>query len=157
MCDQHRLRPACTYAQSDQSLCWWPKYSMSVKLLTECHLDFLSLNEGCTGSSESTLVKMPHCWKLHVVAQIRNLCFRYTLITKGPYPRTRCPGLSNPSIFLLAGVEQLGYRNCSSKFSRTMCCLYSLYRASTRTVARFNSQSHSECHQSSKHRDDERI
>ena len=35
---------------------------MSVKLLTEHHLAFLSLKGGCTGSSESALVKMPHCW-----------------------------------------------------------------------------------------------
>ena len=33
---------------------------MSVKLLTEHHLEFLSLNGGCTGLSESTLVKTPH-------------------------------------------------------------------------------------------------
>ena len=39
---------------------------MSVKLLTEHHLKLLSLTGGCTGSSESTLVKMPHCLKLHV-------------------------------------------------------------------------------------------
>ena len=31
---------------------------MIVKLLTERHLEFLSLKGGCTGSSESTLVKM---------------------------------------------------------------------------------------------------
>ena len=37
---------------------------MSVKLQTEQHLEFLSLKEGCTGSSKSTFVKMPHCWKL---------------------------------------------------------------------------------------------
>ena len=43
---------------------------MSVKLLTEHHLGFLSLKRGCTGSSESTLVKMPHCWKSHVAAQM---------------------------------------------------------------------------------------
>ena len=43
---------------------------MSVKLLTEHYLEFLSLNEGCTGSSESALVKMPHCWKSHVVAHM---------------------------------------------------------------------------------------
>ena len=36
---------------------------MSVKLLTEHHLEFLSLKEDCTGSSESTHVKMPHCRK----------------------------------------------------------------------------------------------
>ena len=29
---------------------------MSVKLLTEHHLEFISLKGGCTGSSESTLV-----------------------------------------------------------------------------------------------------
>ena len=43
---------------------------MSVKLLTEHHLEFLSFKGGCTGSSESTLVKMPHCWKSHVAAQM---------------------------------------------------------------------------------------
>ena len=43
---------------------------MTVKLLTEHHLEFLSLTGDCTDSSESTLVKMPHCWKSHVTAQI---------------------------------------------------------------------------------------
>ena len=43
---------------------------MSVKVLTEHHLEFLSLKGGCTGSSMSTLVEMPHCWKSHVVAQL---------------------------------------------------------------------------------------
>ena len=37
-------------------------------LLTEYHLEFLSLTGGYTGSSESTFVKMPHCWKSHVAA-----------------------------------------------------------------------------------------
>ena len=41
---------------------------MSVNLLTEHDLEFLSLTGGCTGSSESTLVKMPYCWKSHVTA-----------------------------------------------------------------------------------------
>ena len=36
---------------------------MSVKLLTEHHLQFLSLKGGFTCRSESTIVKMPHCWK----------------------------------------------------------------------------------------------
>ena len=70
MCDQQRLRPACAYAQSDQSLCESLEYSMSVKLLTEHHLEFLSLTGGCTDSFESKLVKMPHCWKSHVTAHI---------------------------------------------------------------------------------------
>ena len=43
---------------------------MIVKLLTERHLEFLSLKGGCTGSSESTLVKMSNCWESHVMAQI---------------------------------------------------------------------------------------
>ena len=69
------VRPAKTqtsYAQSDQSLCYSFEYSMSVKLLTEHHLEFLSLTGGFTGSSESTLVKMPHCWKSHALAQSFN-------------------------------------------------------------------------------------
>ena len=41
---------------------------MIVKLLTEHHLEFLSLKGGC--SSESTLVKMPLCCKSHALAQI---------------------------------------------------------------------------------------
>ena len=43
---------------------------MSVKLLTEHNLEFLSLQGGCSGSPESTHVKLPHCWKSHVTAQI---------------------------------------------------------------------------------------
>ena len=38
---------------------------MIVQLLTEHHLEFLSLKE-------STLVKMPHCWKSHVMAHIKS-------------------------------------------------------------------------------------
>ena len=44
---------------------------MIVKLLTEHHLEFLSLKGSCTGSSESTLVKMSNCWKSHVVAHFQ--------------------------------------------------------------------------------------
>ena len=43
---------------------------MIVKLLTEHHLEFLSLKGGCIGSSESTLVKMSNCWKSHDTAHI---------------------------------------------------------------------------------------
>ena len=46
---------------------------MIVKLLTERHLEFLSLKGGCRGSSESTLVKMSNCWKSHALAQIVRL------------------------------------------------------------------------------------
>ena len=70
MCYQKSLRSACAYAQSDQSLCLLLECSMTVKLLTEHHLEFLSLKGDCTCSSENTLVKMPHCCKSHVVAQM---------------------------------------------------------------------------------------
>ena len=68
MCEQQRLRPACAYAQTDQCLCWSLKYSMTVKLLTEPHLRFLSLKGSCTGSSKFSLIKMSHCYKSHVMA-----------------------------------------------------------------------------------------
>ena len=75
MCDQRRLRPACVYAQSDQSLCLSLEYSLTVKLLTEHHLEFLSLKRGCTGSSNSALVEISHCWKSRVMAHISLICF----------------------------------------------------------------------------------
>ena len=43
---------------------------MIVKLLTERHLEFLSITGGCRGPSESTLVKMSNCWKSHALAHI---------------------------------------------------------------------------------------
>ena len=69
-------RPA--KAQTSLHICavWWSEpllvswYFMSVKLLSEQHLEFHSLNGGCTYLSESTLVKMPHCWKSHVTAHL---------------------------------------------------------------------------------------
>ena len=68
------VRPAkpqiSLYEQSDQSLCLSLEYSMTVKLLTEHQLEFLSLNGGCRGSSESTLVKMSNCWKSHATAHL---------------------------------------------------------------------------------------
>ena len=48
----------------------------SVKLLTEHFIEFLSLKGGCTGSSESILVKMPHCLKFHVAAQMWSTPYR---------------------------------------------------------------------------------
>ena len=68
MCDEQRLRSACAYAQSDQSIFLLLEYSMTVRLLTKHHLKFLSLTGDCTGSYESTLVKIPNCWKSHIVA-----------------------------------------------------------------------------------------
>ena len=51
---------------------------MIVKLLTEHHLEILSLQGGCRGSSESSHIKMPHCWKsralAHIVLQVASIC-----------------------------------------------------------------------------------
>ena len=41
---------------------------MSVKPLNGNHLEFLRLKGGCAGSSESVLVKIPHCWMSSVTA-----------------------------------------------------------------------------------------
>ena len=42
---------------------------MSVKLLTEQYLEFLSFKGGCTGSSESIHVKMPHLLEITSIMQ----------------------------------------------------------------------------------------
>ena len=64
MCDQQSLRSDCAYAQSDQCICYSLEYFMIVKLLTEHHLEFLSLKGSCTGSSEPTR------WKSHALANM---------------------------------------------------------------------------------------
>ena len=45
---------------------------MTFRLPVEHTLGFLSLKEGCTGSSESTQVEIPLCWKSHYMAYILN-------------------------------------------------------------------------------------
>ena len=72
MCDQQSLRSACECAQSNQSTCKSLEYSMTVKLLSEHHLEFLSIKGGYTGSAESTLVKMSHYWKSHATVYLIN-------------------------------------------------------------------------------------
>ena len=52
---------------------------MIVKLLTEHHLESLSLKGGYTSSSESTLVKMPNSWKSHAKAHIIIVSKSYTI------------------------------------------------------------------------------
>ena len=56
---------------------------MSVKLLTEHHSKFLSLKGGCTGSSESTPVKMPHCCGSNMCSQLHefySFLFNYLFV-----------------------------------------------------------------------------
>ena len=55
---------------------------MSLKLLAKQLLEFLSLTGGYRGSSGSTLVKMPHCWKSHVAAQLSIILI--CSVRKGP-------------------------------------------------------------------------
>ena len=68
------VRSAKSQAQSDHSFCLWLEYSMTLRQLTEHHLEFLSLKGGCTGYSESTLVKIPHCCKSQAMAHV---CFLF--------------------------------------------------------------------------------
>ena len=53
---------------------------MIVKLLTEHHLEFLSLKGGCRGSSESALVTMSNCWKSLALAQLINPFYQSPLV-----------------------------------------------------------------------------
>ena len=55
-----------------RAFCSSLEQSMSAKLLTEHNLEFLNLKGGSTGTSESTLVKMPRCWKSHVAGHSSN-------------------------------------------------------------------------------------
>ena len=43
---------------------------MIVKLLTEHHLEFLSLNEAAEARPSLHMSKWPHCWKSHATAYI---------------------------------------------------------------------------------------
>ena len=62
---------------------------MNIKLLTEHHVEFLSLKEECTGSFESTHVKIPHCWKSHVRAQL----FIFVFLLSCGRTCLSCPGV----------------------------------------------------------------
>ena len=65
---------------------------MPVKLLTQRHLEFLSLKGDYTGSSESTPVKMSHCWNSHFTAHVS---FAF--------------GFSQPSLFSSASISAIAY------------------------------------------------
>ena len=78
MCDQQILSSACAYAV-------WSELMLVAWIFFECKATdwapFLSLKGGCTGSSESALVKMPHCWKSHTAApaaQIYNYLVQFS-------------------------------------------------------------------------------
>ena len=129
MCDQQSLRPACAYSQSDQSLCFVLEYSMTVQLLAEQHLEFLSFTGGCACSSESVHVKMPHCWKSHVVAQIPYISdLSSALLSQGkgasfvPSPAT---GVLSP--FSEEIIEISGYSDMWGVYTDNLICRVSSY------------------------------
>ena len=60
---------------------------MNIKLLTEHYMESLSLKGSCTGSSKSNHVKMTHCWKSHVMANMSlNLQKNYWAMVKSQVP-----------------------------------------------------------------------
>ena len=119
MCDQQSHRSACAYAQSDPSLCLSLEYSMIVKLLTEHHLEFLSL-KGCRGSSESTLLKMPHCWKSHATAHFH---FRTSTIISYTYTLTTVyVAATNMRICDCSGL--LFFNETAKPFNQHVNCLF---------------------------------
>ena len=65
---------------------------MIVKLLTEHHLEFLSLKGGCRGSYESTLVKMSNCWQSHAAAYLPRI---YQVVTPGNHAASPNDSLPN--------------------------------------------------------------
>ena len=75
------------------------EYSMTVKLLTEHHLEFLRLKGGYIGSSESTIVKMPHCWKSHVTAKLFDVIY--------PAAWAITPGVG----LVVPGVKEINFLN----------------------------------------------
>ena len=92
---------------------------MTVKLLTEQHLEFLSLKGGCTGSSVSIHVKMPHFLKSYVTAQVSCIFLCYRCERKG-YEEGVCrPSHKCPSYFTYQC-------RCQGKYSENLKKLYEL-------------------------------
>ena len=53
-----------------------------VWILIEQHFEFRSLKGSCTGSSESTLAQITHCWKSHFVTRVFVLILYHFLVRK---------------------------------------------------------------------------
>ena len=80
MCDQQSLISACAYAQSDQSLRLSLEYSMTVKLLTEHHLEFLRLKKGAAQARLSLHLSKCHIVGNHMLQLISFLDSMYFII-----------------------------------------------------------------------------
>ena len=71
----------CDQKGSDQPT---HRHSLIRSFANHFEFEFLSLKEGCTGLSESTHVKTPHCWKSTVAAQLRmtlGMCNEYHFLS----------------------------------------------------------------------------
>ena len=86
---------------------------MSVKLATEHHLEFLCLKGGCTGLYESTLVKIPHCWKSYVTAHF--ICV---------FARKIVPHVIHLSLSRLCCSVENRTRSCETRHLLIPQCLY---------------------------------
>ena len=100
---------------------------MSFKILTEHHLKFLSLKGGSIGSTESTLVKMPHCWKSHVMA---HYYISMTRIVTNSHTLCRI-GLKAASVLLpLLGLTwTFGFLSITSKETLIFTYLFTLFNS----------------------------
>ena len=87
---------------------------MTVKLLTEHHLRFLSLIGSCTGSSESRLVKMPQCWKSRVTAHLGLSAWLAALWSTGHY---QLGGAITVTVFVL-GYNIKIYHECEGRIEK---------------------------------------
>ena len=93
---------------------------MIVKLLTEHHLEVLSLKGGCRGSFKFTLVKMSNCWKSHAAA---HMILSNKRITKALIRLRGCAGWSAP--VLVANHKRQVFL-CLGPYKR--CCIYLVIR-----------------------------
>ena len=87
--DLQSLRSACAYAQSDQSLCKSLEYSMTVKLLTEHHLRFLSKKEAAQARLSL------HLSKCHIVGNHISRLINIHMVQYSP----------SPDVYLSQGLE----------------------------------------------------
>ena len=96
---------------------------MNIKLLTERNLELLSLKGGCTGSSESTLAKIPHCWKSQVAAQMVNFfqtCYTEAVVASGGHIFYNSGCVTRQVILLTLTAPKATKLVC---FSRLLKCL----------------------------------
>ena len=145
MCDQQSLRSACAYAQSDQSLCLSLEYAMTLKLLTEHHLDFLSLKGG--GGAQARLsMHLPKChlvgnrmsW-LKSLTVLLNYSIKTSMMTFPEGLEINCyPEPSSPYIFCICQQRRL-WRVCTYAHTRqSLRCLLMRYVPKSRVLVHIN-------------------